>query len=368
MSEFARDHLKPSRLELRSGGRGLPGAFFLGCLALGVPLALWSPESRAMPKDKAVQNGTWAQAFERTLDRQLPLRDLSVGFWATLNYRLFQEGRPGVLVGQGGWLYTSEEFELSPQAPQEMARKLAYIRQVDQRLKAQGAALVLALVPEKARLYPEHLGRYILPAAHQPVYAQFVTQLQQAGVMTADVLGAMQRSKAVGPQFLRTDTHWTPLGAQTAAQEIARTLRAAALRLPPRTFRTVAQPATPYRGDLLRYLPLSTELSPAPELVQPRRTQPADAAQSSDLLGDDRIPVALVGTSYSANPTWNFAGELQQALGADVLNAAKEGKGPVIPMREYLSSQAFLDNPPQVVVWEVPERFLAVTSLQGASQ
>ncbi|MGE8477298.1 MAG: alginate O-acetyltransferase AlgX-related protein, partial [Pseudomonas shirazensis] len=32
--------------------------------------------------------------------------------------------------------------------------------------------------------------------------------------------------------------------------------------------------------------------------------------------------------------------------------------GPLLPMLKYLQSDAFKDAPPQVVVWEFPERYL----------
>jgi len=79
----------------------------------------------------------------------------------------------------------------------------------------------------------------------------------------------------------------------------------------------------------------------------------------SDLLGDAETPeVALVGTSYSAQPRWNFHGALQEALQQDVGNYAKEGLGPFAPMFEYLKSADFAQAPPRLVVWEIPERYL----------
>ena len=59
-----------------------------------------------------------------------------------------------------------------------------------------------------------------------------------------------------------------------------------------------------------------------------------DADAGGGLFGTQTIPVTLVGTSYSADERWNFTGALQTALGADVLNLATEGRGPLPPMRE----------------------------------
>ena len=39
------------------------------------------------------------------------------------------------------------------------------------------------------------------------------------------------------------------------------------------------------------------------------------------------MAVGLVGTSYSANPNWNFVGALKEALHSDVVNYAEDGHG-----------------------------------------
>jgi alginate O-acetyltransferase complex protein AlgJ len=68
-----------------------------------------------------------------------------------------------------------------------------------------------------------------------------------------------------------------------------------------------------------------------------------------------------VGTSYSANEKWNFLGALQQAFAQDFINVAADGKGPMTPMQDYLQSANFKSNPPQFIVWDIPERFLGVS-------
>lgn len=133
----------------------------------------------------------------------------------------------------------------------------------------------------------------------------------------------------------------------------------------PQQFVTEAKAATPYKGDLTNFLPLDplfSHLLPAPDSLQQRTTRPAraqDQADSDDaLFADNEIPVALIGTSYSANPHWNFLGALQQALRSDVVNYAEDGHGPLLPMLKYLQTDAFKTSAPQVLVWEFPERYL----------
>jgi SGNH hydrolase-like domain, acetyltransferase AlgX len=120
--------------------------------------------------------------------------------------------------------------------------------------------------------------------------------------------------------------------------------------------------AISHQGDLLNYLPLGMwqeRLGPTDTLIG-QTTAATSESSGGALFGNSSIPVTLVGTSYSANPLWNFEDSLKEALGTDVLNVANQGEGPVVPMQEYLESQALKDAPPELVIWEIPERFLEV--------
>ena len=76
-----------------------------------------------------------------------------------------------------------------------------------------------------------------------------------------------------------------------------------------------------------------------------------------DLFGDDNLPnVALIGTSFSRNSS--FVGFLQRALSAPVGNFAKDGGEFSGAAKAYFDSPAFRQTPPQLVIWEIPERDL----------
>ena len=101
------------------------------------------------------------------------------------------------------------------------------------------------------------------------------------------------------------------------------------------------------------------------------RVGPADEAidtfestvnASADLFGDAPLPVALIGTSYSAKREFHFEGFLKHALQADVLNASLVGQGPFAPMDTFLADLDALSTPPSLVLWEIPERFLTSSS------
>ena len=49
---------------------------------------------------------------------------------------------------------------------------------------------------------------------------------------------------------------------------------------------------------------------------------------------------------------------MKENLKTDVLNAAEEGLGPFDTMKKYLDNEAFKSQPPELVIWEIPERYL----------
>ncbi|MFB9993242.1 hypothetical protein ACFFLM_14815 [Deinococcus oregonensis] len=360
MTEFAQDTLKP-KADNPAAPRllhWLPAAFLLAVVGLGAVVTLTSPGFQERVTGKDIITGTWQLSWEKGLDAKVPWRDPSVNLWGSMNYRLFAEARDGALVGKEGWLFTSEEYQTAAGDEAEIAAKVKYISEVRDELAKDGAKLVVVLIPAKARVYSEDLSAQV-PAQKAPVYASFRQSLTTAGIISPDLLASFQAEKQKSSRdlFFRTDTHWTPEGAKVAAQTVALAVQELAPDLPPAEYAVQIKPATERRGDLLRYVP-----GPAPDQVREGEYIRTDEG-GGGLLGDETLAVTLVGTSYSADSkdnVWHFDDALSQALKTEVLNAAQEGKGPIVPMREYLKSEDRKNNPPRIVIWEIPERFLRV--------
>lgn len=337
------------------------GLFIAMILLMSISAAV-----RALPYKIAqgtdVIQGELTRSFESHYDKVFPVKTFGTNLWAALQFTLFGEGRSGVVIGRNGWLYTSEEFRSDEQADAQIQAHLDLITRVQQSLQQRGIALVVALLPAKARMYPEHLADEQPGELHRALYARIRGDLAARGVSAPDLLAAMAQCKTRGPVFLRTDTHWTPAGARCTAGALALAAPSMATANA-QTFVTQTEATRTHQGDLMQFLPLApyfSALLPQPDALVPSSTQ----ALGGDLLSDTPAPsVVLIGTSYSADERWNFDGALRQAMAEDVLNLAEPGKGPFQPMLAYLD-RAPDGTRPTRVIWEIPERYLPAGELK----
>ncbi len=341
--------------------------YVLAFAVLLLALSLWSLKSFlgfSPAEGTSVLDGKLAQALEKHYDAEFPIKRFGTNVWAAVDYTLFGEGRPGVLIGEQGWLYSDEEFKPVAGGAEHQRDNLALIQGVRDELAKRDIRLVMAIIPAKTRLYPEYTGDNRPSEQYRTLYQQFRGTVRGAGILAPDLLGPLEEAKRQGEVFLRTDTHWTPMGAEVVARQIGESVQQSmALRGSPQRFVTEPVAMQPHKGDLTTFLPLDPlfdTLMPAQDQLQQRETRAADeGAEDGDaLFAEADIPVALVGTSYSANAKWNFAGALRQSLQRDLSNHAEDGHGPILPMLKYLQSDEIKSNPPQVVIWEFPERYL----------
>jgi len=290
--------------------------------------------------------GTYQRGFEERFERSIPTHDGSVAAWAALRWALFSQPATGAVAGQGRWLFTEEEF-VEPGETRDLGNELNRVSTV---LKQQGISLVPIIVPDKARMHVHRLprGRSV---GFEARYETALRSIEAAGLPVIDLRPALDFERS----YMRTDTHWSPEGARRVAVRIAARLGAA--DIPRVRVETVPTGAIPFDGDLRPFVATGMfrhRIGPADEVIDTFETT---VAASGDLFGDAPLPVALVGTSYSAKREFHFEGFLKQALQADVLNASLVGQGPFAPMDTFLAELNALSTPPSLVLWEIPERF-----------
>jgi alginate O-acetyltransferase complex protein AlgJ len=328
-----------------------------------------NPATFDAPPKADVLRGDWAAGYASAYDQGVPVRPAASAAWTTGRYILFHEGEQGVLVGEDGWLFSTEEFITTGETDALLTQALGYVGSVRDALDARGIALVVALVPTKAEVYPEHRKRYPLPASLEGRYDAARKGLLAMGIPTPDLKAALLTAKTGKDVFLRTDTHWTAFGASAAAKALTRSVRPIldARGSSREDYVTQRGETSVRKGDLLSFIPmgaLSDRLGPRPDTIDEEVTIGA-TEDDQGLFDTLQIPVALVGTSYSAEGAWNFDGALRDEMEADVLKVAEQGHGPFVPMEKYLASPSIDDPRPEVVIWEIPERYLGVDVALG---
>ena len=322
-----------------------------------------------VPGSEAWTDGRNTRALEKGMDAHLPARDGLVAFANGLRYRLLRGGGSDVAVGRAGWLYLTEELRHDPAAAGAQDVRLDLLTEASRRLDSRGVRLVIALVPDKARVHPDFLPGGHYPHHHDGRYRGALLELRSRGVEVVDLLGPLRRVANEGPAFYRTDTHWNQAGAVAAARAIAASIWRNGGCTPTTRYRTtLASRPEPRAGDLVRMMGLEHApalLRPRPDSEAPATTDriaatapEADMDAGLGLFDDASVPVVLTGTSFSLRG--NFHGALQEALSCEVLNSAQDGGGLLQATGQYLSDDAYRQSPPAYIIWEVPERFLTL--------
>ena len=364
-----------SRRSSRDISERLQGALVVGLLALGAwqgfsALATPAAQRRLAQVRSldALLDGRAAAAVNFVEAHYLPADPILRAAGGVFRWRLFGSGGPQVAVGCDDWLYLTEEAQTVRGAEENLAARADIVAQVAAALARRGIELVVAVVPDKARIERATLCNAPRTAQSMARYGIFQAMLRERRIASLDLARRLEQARQEGPVYYRTDTHWNQRGAAIAAKAVA---EAVTTTLDPGfAYRTEAAPVeTDGPGDLLRLMsldlvpetlsPLGIKLRPASDRQFVARTvQTEKPAEADDLLatgpGDQ---VVLIGSSYSTNA--NFQGSLQEALRAPVNNVAEAGGGFSGAASTYFGGSAFAESPPRLIVWEIPERALS---------
>jgi hypothetical protein len=130
---------------------------------------------------------------------------------------------------------TEARWVASTPAPTRRASVCGAVVRFREQLRERGIELLVAPIPGKPSVYPDRLTRRAgaAPKDVRSPTEDLIRALEAQGVATVDLFGTFRRYRDEHPLdgdgnalYLARDTHWTPRGAQLAAGETARRLRA----------------------------------------------------------------------------------------------------------------------------------------------
>ncbi|MGJ8585345.1 MAG: alginate O-acetyltransferase AlgX-related protein [Marinosulfonomonas sp.] len=312
------------------------------------------------PLSMGFVDGETQRQLENAFDQGVVVRSISISGWTTLKYLLFGETLPGAVAGHAGWLFTDEEYTAAPGFEERRAIKVAQIISTVNALSDKGTHTTIALLPDKARVMTEYLAK---PRAKvvDGRYDATLSDLSAAGLQVIDLRKVLLAAKANGQVFMRTDTHWSPHGARAVAVALAASIKENTEQR--MIFVTEFSGLVGHKGDLLSFV----NIEPFSRLTGISDEEILIFETSSDtglgLFDDVAVPATLIGTSYSAMDQWNFVGFLKQSSQTDVLNRAENGRGPFAPMNDFLTQLIEGNVSADVVIWEIPERYLTMSEV-----
>jgi hypothetical protein len=294
----------------------------------------------------------------------------------------FFDGR-NVYYGPDDQIVADWYFETVPVLP--FPETIPYLKRLASALRSRGIVPVIAVPPPEGLAFVNKLDSATIkgtlfeklsqPAFRPGVLAAYREGLKPfatAGFETPDLGQGLADYVLTHPKevyYFKHDWHWQPPAAKASAYalqkymtkrfpDLTRDIRNQALKVSIKE--TVPRSSLGGWDRVIRRkcpdgFQAYTEDRPVIEVQQP-------AQSGNDLFGDQKVDVALVGTSYSAGPHGPaFVPYLSEAFGTEVLNAGFDGGGMLGAMQEWLISSDPTQTP-RVLVWEFPRIILAERS------
>ena len=337
----------------------------------------------------SVLDGSWMLAKEKQLREDSPITWWLRGSWNELKYRAGVPQSPLVHFGKDEWFFIQESvFPDRAAWDRATPQRRQFLRDVKAMVEKAGAELFMAIVPDKATVYPDRCyadGQ--LPACKAGNYAAMLAELGELGIPTADLAAAMAparsemaAARAADPQgdpakydlYFARDTHWRPQGALAGGRAMALALEARfGSKLAPRVpMELGALTEIRLLGDLSANLGLAT--IEVPDVQMERRTVPLSllSERLAEVRGyygvnlrtpngavtldghDPAAEVLVIGTSFSEE---NGRSALSLFLGRPVRSVIVRGAAGMKPLRAALD-ELQKGTRAKVVVWEMVER------------
>lgn len=269
-----------------------------------------------------------------------------------------------ITAGNDGWIFAGLDFPALAPFDADLADAFSRLGKA---LAERKTELMMVVVPPRGLLAYEQAPselmkkkRYDQTEAERNYRARLM-QFEKMGIAAPDLLMALSKVDAPDKVFFRRDHHWTPFGAQLAAQAVADTVRksSAYVDMTKSDFTLIEGKQVTNEGSIETVVEKACGKDIADELYTTTLT--TEKSKSAGLLDDAGADIVLVGTSLSnrdERDSLNFVGALRHYIGVDIDNRAVAGGGTDTSPISYLQSEDFINAPPKLLIWEMPANYL----------
>lgn len=263
-----------------------------------------------------------------------------------------------VIHGRDGWLFGA--WEDIRRVELRRTRELCqYLNGAVRIMRAEGLRVAICVTPAKARIYQDFLPADFQPNADATArYAAVMEELGRGEAIVFDhatQFAALRRSSR-DALFFKADIHWTPAGGAAAATELAKLVKSQASLPAPRRPGTGLGDYISMRyesNDLAGMLPPAQRARFPFEQFRVRRI--IGAPQGVGLIEEDGADCVIVGNSFMQTG-FGFPPMFSNQLARPVALAVQVGRfGPYTTLLNYLKSDLFRNERPNLIVWHFLE-------------
>lgn len=263
--------------------------------------------------------------------------------------------------GYDGWFFRDNDLKMDFSISPETAM---YFGRLNQALEAKGTKLIIVPLLSRALMTPGLVNHddpwqeSYDPALAGLSYSDLIADLGAQKISTINLLPMIDIYKENDPYTynFKRDIHWKPEGAKLVAQTVADELK----KLPNYGSLTKVTTISKEREQVGRAGTITEELQKLckgdiqAEPFKPYQSERVLEQNADALFGSESasVPIALVGTSFSAVDEFNFLPFLEEYSKLEFANFSIPGGGMFTSIISYLSSPFFQQNVPPIMVWE----------------